>query len=110
MTSRRHESLKIVQIETRYIETEAVNFKAVVQSLTGKDSSTAWVGNGSEMAGSGKKEQVSNGGVAVKPKEDSRNCYYRDGVISSMFLKSLSFKDFDRIFSENTSTEELPWF
>ncbi|QHN80800.1 hypothetical protein HN51_057340 [Arachis hypogaea] len=42
------EAPKIVQIETRYVETDAVNFRDVVQSLTGKNSSTDWIGSASQ--------------------------------------------------------------
>ncbi|KAF1868070.1 hypothetical protein Lal_00034032 [Lupinus albus] len=44
------EAPKIVQIETLYVETDSINFKEVGQSLTGKYSSTAWVGNGGFVA------------------------------------------------------------
>ncbi|KAI4295450.1 hypothetical protein L6164_035497 [Bauhinia variegata] len=44
MDSGKRQSLKIVQIETSYIEIDAVNFRDVVQSLTGKDP-TAGKGN-----------------------------------------------------------------
>ena len=42
--SLRGEAPKIVQIETKYVKTDAVNFRDVVQSLTGKNSSTDWIG------------------------------------------------------------------
>ncbi|KAL2341125.1 hypothetical protein Fmac_009065 [Flemingia macrophylla] len=57
----RRESPKIVQIETRYVQTDAVNFRDVVQSLTGKNSSTDWIGRNNAVAAS---ENVVKGGVA----------------------------------------------
>ncbi|KAL8506211.1 hypothetical protein ACS0TY_017174 [Phlomoides rotata] len=36
--SRKGNSVKVVLIETQYVETDAGSFKSVVQSLTGKDS------------------------------------------------------------------------
>lgn len=40
MTSKRN-PVKIVIIDTHYVETDATSFKSVVQSLTGKDSDAA---------------------------------------------------------------------
>ncbi|KAK4259189.1 hypothetical protein QN277_005545 [Acacia crassicarpa] len=40
------DSVRIVQIDTHYVETDAVNFRAVVQSLTGKNSPAVWAGSG----------------------------------------------------------------
>lgn len=36
--SRKGKSVKVVLIETQYVETDAMSFKSVVQTLTGKDS------------------------------------------------------------------------
>lgn len=46
------EAPKIVQIETRYVQTDAANFRDVVQSLTGKNSSTDWIGQNAESSSS----------------------------------------------------------
>ncbi|KAG4960258.1 hypothetical protein AAZX31_13G200700 [Glycine max] len=49
------EAPKIVQIETRYVQTDAANFRDVVQSLTGKNSSTDWIGQNAESSYSSKR-------------------------------------------------------
>ncbi|TKY59800.1 Modulating plastid sigma factor [Spatholobus suberectus] len=65
---------KIVHIETRYVETDAINFRDVVQRLTGKNSSTTnWVGNGasSSVASSSdyNKRGIANDGASANPQE-----------------------------------------
>nr|KYP37986.1 hypothetical protein KK1_040796 [Cajanus cajan] len=86
---------RIVHIETRYVETDAINFRDVVQRLTGKNSSTT---NSVGIA--------SYDGVGAKPHEDNtdgqKNC-----VTSSMLLMNVSFKDFDRLLSDLPPMEEL---
>ncbi|KAI4298274.1 hypothetical protein L6164_031852 [Bauhinia variegata] len=80
MTStRKPQALKIVQIETRYIEIDAVNFRDVVQSLTGKDSTMDWVAN-----------HGSGAAKVAKPEEDGR----------AMILKNMSFKELEKLFAE----------
>ncbi|CAL0306208.1 unnamed protein product [Lupinus luteus] len=101
---------KIVQIETQYIETDAINFKDVVQSLTGKNSSTAWVGNGGFVAikeGTHEHEE----GVSSKKKEGATFDGKKNSVTSSMvLLKNMySFKDFDGLLSDLPPLEELLW-
>nr|KYP46842.1 hypothetical protein KK1_031545 [Cajanus cajan] len=60
----RRESPKIVQIETRYVQTDAVNFRDVVQSLTGKNSSTDWIGRNSVAVAGASASEIARGGVA----------------------------------------------
>ncbi|XP_019450108.1 PREDICTED: VQ motif-containing protein 10-like [Lupinus angustifolius] len=100
---------KIVQIETRYIETDAINFKDVVQSLTGKNSSTVWVENGGFVA---KKEGThEHESVSSKRKEGATFDGKNNSVTSSMvLLKNMhSFKDFDGLLSDLPSLEQLLW-
>ncbi|GMY33571.1 VQ motif-containing protein 1-like [Fagus crenata] len=42
-----HEAVKVVVINTHYVETDPTSFKSAVQSLTGKDSCVAWIENSS---------------------------------------------------------------
>ncbi|KAK7284001.1 hypothetical protein RIF29_13752 [Crotalaria pallida] len=106
---------KIVQIETRYIETDAINFKDVVQSLTGKNSSTAWIGKGGFVAGTITKQgtEHDDGVSASKTKKGantSDGTNKKNSVTSSMaLLKNMSFKDFDGLLSDLPSLEELLW-
>ncbi|XP_028764878.1 VQ motif-containing protein 1-like [Neltuma alba] len=108
-SGKREGGVKIVQIETRYVETDAMNFRDVVQSLTGKNSSTAWVGSGSKAPHASVKSeefQLHN--------HDGRNNSVKEAEasLSSMILKNTttSFKDFDRLLYElPPCTEDLPW-
>lgn len=116
----RGDAPRIVQIETRYVETDAINFREVVQSLTGKNSSTAWVGNGGSssniVSGSDVKQGTEYDGVSAnKPEKgatsESDGKQKNNNVISSMvLLKNMSFKDFDELLmSDLPSLEELLW-
>lgn len=103
---------KIVHIETRYVETDAINFRDVVQHLTGKNSSTTnWdVGNGalfSSLPGSSdyNKRGIANGGVSAKPHTTTNG--KKNSVASSMLLMNVSFKDFEGLLSDMPPMEEL---
>lgn len=74
--------LKVVIINTQYVETDARSFKSVVQRLTGKDSTAADI----------KKEHHYSGGMAASNPPLSRG---------------LSFKDFDKLFKELPPVDEL---
>ncbi|QHO14541.1 uncharacterized protein DS421_10g287230 [Arachis hypogaea] len=83
------EAPKIVQIETRYVETDAVNFRDVVQSLTGKNSSTDWIGSASHQPNQlHKQPPLIAAPTTNKPPQTIHN-------------SMPSFKDFDAL---------LPWF
>lgn len=117
----RNEGPKIVHIETRYVETDAIHFSDVVQRLTGKNSSitTGCVGNGYrsafEAGSDNNKGGIAQYGVRTKPEE---LCAYHatattDGIKSSslvssvLLLNNVSFKDFDGLLSDLPSMEEL---
>ncbi|KAE9591386.1 hypothetical protein Lal_00038562 [Lupinus albus] len=93
------EAPKVVQIETRYVQTDAINFKDVVQSFTGKNSSTAWIGRNNNNADQSYNVVVARnsseikGGTSVtvaKPEDDA----------AFMLMNNMSFKDFDNLFLE----------
>lgn len=105
---------KIVQIETRYVETDEVNFRDVVQSLTGKDSSTDWIGRGRYNAATAAAVTSSmvvgsnvKGGniVGVGKQEESKEC--------SMVMSKVCLREFDRFLLELPSIqimeEEMLW-
>ncbi|KAH7860108.1 hypothetical protein Vadar_009430 [Vaccinium darrowii] len=71
------EPVKIVFIETKYVETDATSFKSVVQQLTGKDSAV---------------------GVEQKIKVEKRAANLSRGV---------SFKEFDRLIIELPPFDEF---
>ncbi|KAK9267157.1 hypothetical protein L1049_009577 [Liquidambar formosana] len=47
MASARHEPVKVVLVDTKYVETDPMSFKSVVQSLTSKNSCVKWIGESS---------------------------------------------------------------
>ncbi|GFP98854.1 hypothetical protein PHJA_002029300 [Phtheirospermum japonicum] len=81
----RRDPVKVVIINTQYVETDAVSFKSVVQSLTGKDSTAA-----EEAAAQPERLQSGNG--------------YKNGPVLD---RGMSFKDFDRMLKELPPLDEL---
>ncbi|KAK7359480.1 hypothetical protein VNO77_01440 [Canavalia gladiata] len=112
---------KIVHIETRYVETDAINFRDVVQRLTGKNSSsTNWVPNADAAAAASsslvapsdhnKVGTAQHHGVSAKPQEDATATTdngKKNSVLSSMLLMNMSFEDFDGLLSDFPSMEEF---
>ncbi|CAL0334673.1 unnamed protein product [Lupinus luteus] len=108
---------KVVQIETRYVQTDAVNFKDVVQSFTGKNSSTAWIGqrnNNNNVDQSyevvmGSSSEVKGGSSVVisKPEEDGAVATF-----PSMLMNNMAFNDFDTFLLDlpPMEMENRPWF
>ncbi|KAI9120311.1 hypothetical protein K1719_007344 [Acacia pycnantha] len=111
----KHDGVKIVQIETRYVQTDAMNFRDVVQSLTGKNSCTAWVGSGgfdkAARDNSVKSEEFQCHDHGVARDHDQSNYNGEDASLSSMILKNTttSYKDFDRLLYELPPAEDLQW-
>ncbi|KAL8031900.1 hypothetical protein ABFX02_13G059300 [Erythranthe guttata] len=89
--------VKVVIINTEYVETDAESFKSVVQRLTGKHSTLA--------AAAAEEEEE------LKPRPRSSgafdNYYYRETTTSGVLERGLSFKDFDRMLKELPSLDEL---
>ncbi|KAJ4831642.1 hypothetical protein Tsubulata_024426 [Turnera subulata] len=105
-----HEAVKVVFIDTRYVVTDPMSFKSVVQSLTGKDSSVAWLDEGSSVAPGAKRQRERelnniNGGML---KTSSDNGASLGAVVGgdSQLSKGLSFKDLDRMILEQPTVEE----
>ncbi|KAG5545937.1 hypothetical protein RHGRI_018187 [Rhododendron griersonianum] len=69
--------VKVVYIETKYVETDATSFKSVVQRLTGKDSKV-----GVEQTTGGERRAAN-------------------------FSRGASFKEFDRLLMELPPFDEL---
>ncbi|XP_031285697.1 VQ motif-containing protein 1-like [Pistacia vera] len=89
--------VKIVLINTQYVETDETSFKSVVQSLTGKDSRVEAEPTGTTMRRKREEEMVMKGGV--KRVEMRRN--------NSILMRDLSFKEFDRLLEEMPPVDEL---
>ncbi|GMP73582.1 hypothetical protein CsSME_00031295 [Camellia sinensis var. sinensis] len=88
-----HAPVKVVYINTQYVETDQLSFKSVVQSLTGKNSAVASVED-SSFAAQKRKNCIGSGGKG-------------DGV--SILSKDLRTVDFDRLLFELPSMEDLKW-
>ncbi|XP_047154563.1 uncharacterized protein LOC124825878 [Vigna umbellata] len=109
------EAPKIVQIETRYVQTDAVNFRDVVQSLTGKNSSTDWIGLNDRSAA----ESCSKGGIPQSKEIGAASAasaatYGTNETLSpppfsssTHLINNISFKDFDGFMLP--PTELMPW-
>jgi len=78
--------VKIVIINTQYVETDATSFKSVVQKLTGKDSDAAAEGEKVQ-----RKKHNQSGVMAP-------NDVF--GLESSFFMSDVSFKEFDMLLNE----------
>ena len=108
-TATSHEDVKVVLIDTQYVETDPFSFKSVVQRLTGKDCCVAWI---EDSSFSGRKTETKVAGkVAVKRSYGTvGGSYGGDGGLGvSMLTKGLSFKDLDRMISEAPPVDELMW-
>ncbi|XP_022718076.1 VQ motif-containing protein 10 [Durio zibethinus] len=93
------EPMKIVIINTKYVETDATSFKSVVQELTGKDSRVT--SNPSKPRSRFYHEQINKkegnpGGVG-----SSRG--------DSVLMKNLSFREFERLLKEMPPVDDLLW-
>lgn len=73
--------VKVVIINTQFVETDARSFKSVVQNLTGKDSTIP----------------------AVEPPQR----FQSGGGAAPVFSRGTSFKDFERMLKELPSLDEL---
>ncbi|GLU17706.1 hypothetical protein SLE2022_340620 [Rubroshorea leprosula] len=81
MSGGRVEPVKVVIINTEYVETDATSFKSVVQKLTGKDSRVA-----ADCSGSGYGDGQSGRGLAL--------------------MRDVSFKEFGRLLKEIPKVDE----
>lgn len=100
---------KIVQIETKYVQTDAVNFRDVVQSLTGKNSSTDWIGRGNTGAASTATVEIKEGNI--KPEEVIVDRTSTASTTKLMMMSNMSFKEFERLVLElpPIQMEEMLW-
>ena len=98
------EAVKVVVINTRYVETDPTSFKSVVQSLTGKDSCVAWIEKSSYDA-----EKRKSSVAVVKRSVHDSNIGGCGNTSVPMLLKGMSFKDFHNLMLEMPPMEKLPW-
>ncbi|KAF5472493.1 hypothetical protein F2P56_009206 [Juglans regia] len=105
-------AVKVVHIDTQYVETDPLNFKSVVQSLTGKDSCVAWIKKSSFGANKRKRPVTVNngGGFEIRPScrgHDNGSTVGSGNRHVSVLSKGLSFKDLDLMILEAPPMEEL---
>ncbi|KAK7324433.1 hypothetical protein VNO77_27969 [Canavalia gladiata] len=85
--------VKVVIINTQYVETDATSFKSVVQKLTGKDSDDL-------AEKTQRNRQINSQGVVQVPATTV-------GLGRSFFMRDVSFKEFDRLISEMPPLNDL---
>ena len=95
MSGCNREPVKVVIINTHYVETDAVSFKSVVQKLTGKDSTVA---EGKEKDSKILKERM---------ERMEANTWSGSGGNKAALMKNLSFKEFDKLLREMPPMYEL---
>ncbi|XP_030970426.1 VQ motif-containing protein 1-like [Quercus robur] len=102
-----HDAVKVVLINTQYVETDTTSFKSVVQSLTGKDSCVEWIEKSSYAAGKRKRPVAVNGGIERSGHFGNGGCGSSSAV--PMLSKGMSFKELDSLMSEVPPMEEFHW-
>ncbi|KVI10569.1 VQ motif-containing protein 10 [Cynara cardunculus var. scolymus] len=91
--SGRGNSVKVVIINTEYIQTDAMSFKSVVQRLTGKDSPPPSSPTNDELSHGGGCDGGGGGGGK-----------------SPMLKKGMSFRDLDKLLLELPSMDDIYQF
>lgn len=86
------EPVKIVVINTQYVETDEMSFKSVVQELTGKDSRVA---------------AEATGMIRRRRKREAEMAAMKERRNNSILMRDLSFKDFERLLNEMPPVDEL---
>lgn len=115
--------VKVVIINTQYVETDATSFKSVVQRLTGKDAKIEIHPSNSSPSSSSRyysssSTSSSSPGFYNNKDDDHHHHYHQQqptsGIIANaaaanvpMMGRGLSFKDFDRLLKELPPLDEL---
>ncbi|XP_076937542.1 VQ motif-containing protein 10-like [Bidens hawaiensis] len=100
MSRSRREPVKVVIINTEYVETDAMSFKSVVQRLTGKDAPSP--------APSPKKNLSYHGGGGVGVGggvRDGRGNPYSGNT--PVLNKGMSFRDLDKLLLELPTMDDI---
>ncbi|XP_022724405.1 VQ motif-containing protein 1-like [Durio zibethinus] len=115
VTAKSHEDVKVVLIDTQYVETDALSFKSVVQRLTGKDCCVTWIEESSFYGGKTETKVAVKGAAGSCGTGRTATVGVGSGVGPgagfnvSMLTKGLSFKDLDRMILEAPPVDELKW-
>ncbi|KAL8205400.1 hypothetical protein R6Q57_008951 [Mikania cordata] len=98
--SRRAEPVKVVIINTEYVETDAMSFKSVVQRLTGKDAP-------SPTSSSQNKSLSHCGGGFDGDRGGAGGDGDRGGLNSLMLENGISFRDLDKLMLELPTMDDV---
>ncbi|XP_027172720.1 VQ motif-containing protein 10-like [Coffea eugenioides] len=104
--------VKVVIINTQYVETDAMSFKSVVQRLTGKDSKIEIDPSSNYSSASG---FYGNNKEDHRHQQQQQQQMTRYGSATGLQMsanvpvmsRGLSFKDFDRLLKELPPLDEL---
>lgn len=91
-------AMKVVIINTHYVETDATSFKSVVQKLTGKDSTLA------------NDQEESDSGNILRERRERMNRSSSAQMLRGkkvILMRDSSFKEFDRLLREMPPMHEL---
>lgn len=109
--------VKVVIINTQYVETDATSFKSVVQRLTGKDSKIEiHPSNSSPSSCSRYYSSSTSSSPSFYNNKDDHHYHHQQpsGIIANaaaanvpVMGRGLSFKDFDRLLKELPPLDEL---
>lgn len=99
------EPVKVVIINTEYVQTDASSFKSVVQKLTGEDSAPS--GNRDELKMGFSRKLESRDQIREKRVrlDVDDNASYASG--DPILARDLSFKEFEILLNEMPSVDEL---
>lgn len=94
----RSEPMKVVIIDTKYVETDATSFKSVVQNLTGKDSKVDADCDSSPGYEDRRRLKSQSAGVIEKAGKDF------------FWMRDFSAKELDRLLKEMPPVDEFYGF
>ncbi|XP_028783112.1 VQ motif-containing protein 1-like [Neltuma alba] len=99
--------VKIVIISTQYVQTDAGSFKSVVQKLTGKDSHHHHHHVEEEPPPPPPPPSRKEDSILLEPKAHQSHHEVSGGGSSRVFIRDVSFKEFDRMFREMPPIHEI---
>ncbi|GMJ05373.1 hypothetical protein like AT1G78410 [Hibiscus trionum] len=100
------EPMRVVIINTKYVETDATSFKSVVQELTGKDSND--MSNSTKTRSRFHREEINkieHVVAGIRPGVGSTSSRSGDSVL----MKNLSFNELERLLKEMPPGDDLWW-
>lgn len=113
-------AVKVVLIDTQYIQTDPSSFKSVVQSLTGKDSCVSWIARSSFTGDDAKRKrssaavhEIRSSGINVVGHSGGDGDCGRgtDGNNNSLLSKGImSSKDLDTMMLDMPSMEDFQYW